>query len=99
MAPRLKSASFPRLCRVAFQLSFITACFTLCLIPADAKEAPLTAIELFDGPNGAAYAQVTDVVINGKTEMRVCSSPERIDKSAYGKLPKVSLVGATSLER
>src|SRR5215469_2567751 len=68
-----------------------TACF--------GKEAPVTAIELFDGPNGAAYVQVTDLVINGKTEVRICSSPGRIDKSAYGKLAKVPLAGATSLER
>jgi hypothetical protein len=64
-----------------------------------AKDAPLTAIELFDGANGAAYVQLTDLLINGKEEVRACDPAVAIDKSAYGKLPKVPLAGATSLER
>ena len=40
---------------------------------ASAKDIPLTAIELYDGPSGAAYVQLTDVLINGKAEMRDCT--------------------------
>ena len=66
---------------------------------AQAKDQPLTAIELYDGPKGAAYVQLTDVLINGKAELRGCGSSQLIDKSTYGKLSKVSLAGAQSLER
>ena len=98
MAPRLSVCFGFRLISVCqfFSIGLLgsvlaTACF--------GKEAPVTAIELFDGPSGAAYVQVTDLLINGKAEVRICSSPDRIDKSAYGKLAKVALAGATSLER
>ena len=64
-----------------------------------AKELPVNAIELYDGPNGAAYVQITEFLINGKAELRACGAAERIDKSAYSKLAKVPLSGATSLER
>ena len=63
-----------------------------------AKDVPLTAIALFDGPNGAAYVQITGVMLNGKTELRNCSSTSKIDRATYGKLPKVQLKGAISLE-
>src|SRR5215468_2506674 len=66
---------------------------------ARAKEQPLTAIELYDGPKGAAYVQLTDVQINGKAELRSCGTSQLIDKSTYGKLGKVSMAGAESLER
>ena len=64
-----------------------------------AKEVPVNAIELYDGPNGAAYVQIAEFMINGKAELRACGAAERIDKSAYSKLAKVPLSGATSLER
>jgi hypothetical protein len=65
-----------------------------------AKEAPLNAIELYDGPNGAAYVQIAEFMMNGKAEVKACGGAgERIDKSAYSKLGKVLLSGATSLER
>jgi len=85
--------------------AFLRRCLLGCLacllavVDSPAKEPPLTAIELYDGESGAAYAQVTDLLINGKSEMRVCPSADRIDRSSYGKLAKVSLSGATSLER
>ena len=65
------------------------------------KEPSLTAIELYDGPTGAAYVQLGDVSINGKAEMRDCSqSPgPSIDKSTYGKLPKLMLAVGGTLER
>jgi hypothetical protein len=65
-----------------------------------AKEQVLTAIELYDGSKGAAYLQLTNVLVNGKTELRACAGPsQKIDRSAYAKLPKVDLAGATSLKR
>jgi hypothetical protein len=67
---------------------------------AEAKEAPLMAIELFDTAKGAAYVQITDISINGKLELRACTgASQTIDRSAYGKLPKVVMAGAEFLER
>jgi hypothetical protein len=64
------------------------------------KDAPLTAIELFDGADGAAYVQITDLLINGKAEVRSCGGATQISKSAYGKLVKIPLNSSvTSLER
>jgi len=70
----------------------------LSAISLQSKEAPLTAIEIYDGPNGPAYVHITDVLLNGKIELRSCASVQRIDKSSYGKLPKVTLGPGTSLE-
>jgi hypothetical protein len=66
--------------------------------PLHAKDAALTAIELYNGSNGPAYVHITDVLINGKIELRSCSSTPRIDKSTYGKLPKVILGPGASVE-
>jgi len=64
------------------------------------KDAPLTAIELFDGPNGAAFVQVTELLINGKAEVRSCGGAPQINKSTYGKLVKIPLNSSvTSVER
>jgi len=64
------------------------------------KEVPLTAIELYDGPNGAAFVQLTGLLINGKAELRSCTGATQITKSNYGKLPKITLTPSiTSLER
>lgn len=64
------------------------------------KEAPLNAIELFDGPTGAAFVQVTDLLINGKAEVRSCGGATKISKSNYGKLIKIPLNSSvTSIER
>lgn len=65
-----------------------------------AKEPPLSAIALYDSANGVAYSQLTDVLINGKAELRGCmGNTQRIDKSTYGKLPKINLAGASALLR
>ena len=80
-------------------------CLSLLLIglvvPAvQSKDAPITAIELYDGPNGAAFVQLTGLLINGKAEVRSCTGVTQINKSNYGKLPKVALTSSvTSLER
>jgi hypothetical protein len=82
--------------RAAIALIFIA--FTG--LAVHSKEVPLTAIELFDGPNGAAFVQVTGILINGKAEVRSCGGATEINKSTYGKLAKIQLNSAvTSLER
>ena len=64
------------------------------------KDVPITAIELYDGPNGAAFVQLTGLLINGKAEVRSCNGVTQITKSSYGKLPKIVLTPSiTSLER
>jgi hypothetical protein len=80
-------------------------CLSLLLIglvvPAvQSKDVPITAIELYDGPNGAAFVQLTGLLINGKAEVRSCTGVTQINKSNYGKLPKVALTpSVTSVER
>lgn len=67
-------------------------------IPLAAKDVSLTAIELYSGTNGPAYVQITDVLINGKIELRSCGATTKIDKSAYGELKKVALEPGATLE-
>lgn len=82
-------------------LVLTTVCLGWYAPAALAKEAPLLAIELYDGPAGAAYVQLTDVQINAKVEMRECSFSEAasVDKSAYNKMGKVLLGAGGVLER
>jgi hypothetical protein len=65
------------------------------------KEPPLVAIELFDGASGPAYVQLSEVLINGKTELRVCAGAESgaIEKSVYNKFPKTGMAAGGILER
>jgi hypothetical protein len=71
------------------------------VVPAvQSKDVSLTAIELYDGPGGAAFVQITGLLINGKAEVRSCAAVTEINKSNYGKLPKITLTGSVaSLER
>jgi hypothetical protein len=86
----------PSLKRASFALLLIA----LAVPVVQSKDAPLTAIELYDGPNGAAFVQLTGLLINGKAELRSCSGATQINKSNYGKLPKITLIPSiTSLER
>jgi len=67
-----------------------------------ARDSSLTAIELYDGASGPAYVQISDVLINGKAELRSCAgaaADTKIDKSAYSKFPKLMLAPGTTLER
>lgn len=78
--------------------------FMLCLLAvgaagASSGDAPGAAIVLFDSANGAAYIQLTGVTLNGRTDVRVCDGVSKFNKSAYGSLPRISLKGASSLER
>lgn len=79
--------------------AMLVACFG---VPdARAKEAPLTAIELFDGASGPAYLQLAEVLINGKGDMRSCAGAESssIEKSQYNKFPKLAMVPGGILVR
>ncbi|MCU1311895.1 MAG: hypothetical protein JWO20_3020 [Candidatus Angelobacter sp.] len=67
--------------------------------PVVAKDKPLTGIILFQSESGPAYAQVTDLLLNGKLEVYVCQGTESLDNNTYKKLPKASLAQATALER
>jgi len=68
---------------------------------AFAKSAPITAIVLYDGPTGAAYLQVGDLLINGKTYVRDCTPFQGgpVDKTTYGKMQKLELAAGLILER
>lgn len=68
-------------------------------ITAYAKDAPLTAVVLFNGPQGAAYVQITEAALNGKIEVRSCDGVSKLDKNTYNGLPRASLAGANSLQR
>jgi tetratricopeptide (TPR) repeat protein len=87
---------WPFLTRLCFALLLIAL-----VVPAvQSKDVPITAIELYDGSNGAAFVQLTGLLINGKAEVRSCTGVTQINKSNYGKLPKVALSSSlTSLER
>jgi hypothetical protein len=64
-----------------------------------AKDASLTAVVLFDSPQGAAYVQITEATLNGKIEVRSCDGVSRLDKNTYNGLSRASLTGASSLRR
>jgi hypothetical protein len=67
--------------------------------PLHAKEVPVTAIALYDTPGGPAYLQITGLLINGKSEMRVCEGASKIDKRVYDSLERTQLSSASALER
>ena len=84
-----------------------TCCLTVVLvflvlgasITSHAKDVSLTAVVLFDGPQGAGYVQITEAELNGKIEVRSCDGISRFDKNTYYGLPHTSLAGASSLQR
>jgi hypothetical protein len=63
-----------------------------------AKDVPITGILLFAGSDGPAYAQVSGLLINGKTELRSCGTGG-IDKNGYKNLVKINLSSVSTLER
>jgi hypothetical protein len=66
-----------------------------------AKGPSLNAIEVYDGPSGPAYVQLAEVLINGKLELKVCGASDSgpIDKSAYGKMARITIAAGGILER
>jgi hypothetical protein len=86
--------------RLAKTFAFPMACLLLILSGlARAKDTPVNAIVLFDGPSGAAYVQVTGFTLNNKTEVRVCDGVPKFNKQGYDSLPRMQLAAAASLER
>jgi hypothetical protein len=68
-------------------------------IATNAKDLSLTAVVLFDGPQGSAYVQITEAALNGKIEVRSCDGVSKLDKNTYNGLPRTSMAGASSLQR
>ena len=69
-------------------------------IPVYAKNAGLTAIEVYPGPNGQNYQQIADFILGGKNELLLCGSATTgIDKNVYHRLGKVVLATGMTLER
>ncbi len=66
---------------------------------AAAKDRPLIGVMLFPSDAGPAYAQVTGIQLNGKSEVYVCTPGAPIDNNNYKKQPKMQLSLATALER
>jgi hypothetical protein len=64
-----------------------------------AKDAPLSAIVLFDSPSGPAYVQITGATLNGKTELRTCDGVAKFDKRSYDVMPRVQLKVGSVLQR
>jgi hypothetical protein len=63
-----------------------------------AKDAPLSAVELYDGSSGPSYVLISDITINTKNEVKECPSSSAIPKNAYGDLQKIVLGPGMSLE-
>jgi hypothetical protein len=80
--------------------SLAMAIFIAALWPrtVSAKNPPLSAVELYDGPNGPAYVLISDITINTKNELRSCGSGDKITKGAYGDSPKIVLAAGMTLE-
>src|SRR5258708_1744775 len=84
------------------QLLRLFACaISLCYFATSMQAANTrtTAIALFDASDGPAYVQISGVMLNGKTELRMCDGVKKIDKRNYEMLFKAQLAGPSSLER
>lgn len=74
---------------------------SMCPLVSFASHPALTAIELYNGPNGAAYLQLGDVLINGKVTLRDCTPFQAtgVDKASYNKMLKITMSPGAVLER
>ncbi len=97
--PSKRPTEISRLERCCFAVVLVVVLVGGATITTYAKDASLTAIVLFDGPQGAAYVQITEAALNGKIEVRSCDGVSRLDKNTYNGLPRTSLAGASSLQR
>ncbi|MGI8772865.1 MAG: hypothetical protein ACR2JE_15695 [Acidobacteriaceae bacterium] len=59
--------------------------------PAQAKEPTLSGIQVYAAPSGPAFAEIANLQVNGRIDMRLCGAAPTIDRSAYGKLPRITL--------
>jgi hypothetical protein len=64
-----------------------------------AKDPPQIGIILYETPNGPAFVQASELLLNGKNEAYVCTEGETHDNNSYKKQPKVKIAGAQSMER
>src|SRR5690349_3246413 len=80
-----------------FCLSAFAAALCCCAVSLQAANTRMTAIALFDTPEGPGYVQISGVTLNGKTELRMCDGVTKIEKRNYEMLFKTQLAGATSL--
>src|SRR5580704_4310212 len=69
------------------------------LSSAWAKDVPVAGILVFSSNGTMGYAQVTDFLVNGKTELRACKASGGISKSDYRNLAKINLATVKTLER
>ena len=83
----------PQLGNLSRSIAFSLFVLIVCPSASFASQPTLTVIELYDGPNGAAYLQLSDVLINGKATLRDCTPFQAtgVDKSSYGKMQKITL--------
>lgn len=88
--------------RIIYRWTFALVALCLYLTSASlglqAKEASLNAIVVYQNASGWTYLQASGVLVNAKTEMRDCGNEQKIDKSIYGRLPKIHLSAPGSLE-
>jgi hypothetical protein len=76
----------------------VAICLSVMLSSSWAKDVPVTGVLLYLVGTGYGYVQVTGLLINGKTELRACST-DPIDKSVYRNLNKFTLATVKTLER
>lgn len=79
--------------------SILVLCLLALAATAAAKDKVLTGIVLYDGTTGPAWAQISPLTLNGKTEVLLCGSLDSFDNNTYKKLAKASLLTAASLKR
>jgi tetratricopeptide (TPR) repeat protein len=93
-----KHAQDQNIRRWTFALVALCLCLTSASLCLQAKETSLNAIVVYQNASEWTYLQASGVLVNAKTEMRDCGGQQRIDKSIYGKLPKIHLSAPASLE-
>ena len=99
VSPSKRPTEISRLERCSVAVVLVVVLVGGASITTYAKDVSLTAVVLFDGPQGAAYVQITEAVLNGKIEVRSCDGVSKLDKNTYNGLPRASLAGASSLQR
>ncbi|MGD0415906.1 MAG: hypothetical protein ABSA80_11170 [Terriglobales bacterium] len=99
LCPSKRPTEISRLERCSVAVALVVLLVGGASITTYAKDASLTAVVLFDGPQGAAYVQITEAALNGKIEVRSCDGVSRLDKNTYNGLPRASMAGASSLQR
>ena len=92
------SQRLPRFSRPFYSWKFVCLLLAFAL-NGFAKDAPLSAIVLFDSPSGPAYVQITGATLNGKTELRACDGVPKFDKRSYDVMPRVQLRVGSVLQR